>query len=353
MHPSPLSASRPRYRQALPQLEGGLFLTDAGLETMLIFHDGMTLPCFASFDLVKTAEGRRRLYDYYAEFARLAVERRVGLILESMTWRANPDWGTKLGYDAADLARMNRQAIDLMLELRADFETAQSPMPISGCIGPRGEGYDPGKLMTPAEAQDYHGAQVTVFAGTEADYVSALTLNNPAEAIGILRAARATAIPAVISFTLETAGKLPAGQSLAEAIREVDAATDAYAAYFMINCAHPTHFDRVLDARAPWMDRLRGIRANASSRSHAELDALGELDAGNPDELGRQYADLRRRLPRINVLGGCCGTDSATSTRSLIPAAARRLSRADWMKRSNSTSHIAMTVSVPAPSWGG
>ena len=302
-------SSAPKYRHALPQLKGGLFLTDAGLETMLIFQDGIDLPCFASFDLMKTTAGLRRLYDYYAEFAQLAVHRGAGLILESVTWRANPDWGAKLGYDAAGLAEMDRRAIDLMLNVRNDFETVRSPMPISGNIGPRGDGYDPGKLMAPKEAEDYHGAQIAVFADTSADYVSAFTMTNTAEAIGIVRAARASSIPAVISFTLETDGNLPTGQSLPDAIREVDAATAAAAAYFMINCAHPTHFDRVLDAQAPWMRRLHGIRANASCRSHAELDSATDLDAGNPTELGHQYADLHKRFPQFNVLGGCCGTD--------------------------------------------
>lgn len=298
-----------KYRTALPQLDEGLFLTDAGLETMLIFLDGIELPHFASFDLMKTSAGRQRLYDYYAEFARLAVAQGTGLILESMTWRANPDWAAKLGYDAERLAEMNRRAIELMLHLRTDFETPRNPMPISGCIGPRGDGYDPGKVMTPREAEDYHGAQIAVFAATPADMVSAFTMTNAAEAIGIVRAARATSIPAVISFTTETDGRLPTGQPLGEAIREVDAATDAYAAYFMINCAHPTHFAGALDGPAGWTKRLRGIRANASARSHAELDAASDLDAGDPAELGRQYADLRRRFPEVNILGGCCGTD--------------------------------------------
>ncbi|HVY98074.1 MAG TPA: homocysteine S-methyltransferase family protein [Dongiaceae bacterium] len=309
MHFSPRSAPWPKYRHALPQMQGGLFLTDAGLETVLVFHEGIELPCFASFDLMKTTPGLRRFYDYYAEFARLALARGTGLILESVTWRANADWGAKLGYDAAGLAAMNRRAIDLLLDVRTDFETVDNPMPISGNIGPRGDGYDPGRLMTPREAEDYHGAQVAVLAGTLADYVSAFTITNAAEAIGIVNAARNAAIPVVISFTLETDGNLPTGQPLAEALREVDAATGGYAAYFMINCAHPTHFDRVLDGRADWMKRLRGIRANASCRSHAELDAATDLDAGDPAELGRQYADLRRRFPQFNVLGGCCGTD--------------------------------------------
>jgi S-methylmethionine-dependent homocysteine/selenocysteine methylase len=303
------SASQPKYRQHLPQLGRKLFLTDAGLETILVFHDGMDLPCFASFPLLDTEPGDRRLRDYYAGFAKLAVSRRAGLILESVTWRANPDWAAKLGYDAASLAEVNRRSIALLLDIRAAFETRESPMPISGNIGPRGDGYEPGKLMTPKEAEDYHGAQFRVLAETAADYVSAFTINNASEAIGIVRAAKAAKVPVVISFTLETDGKLPTGQGLKEAIAEVEAATGNYAAYFMINCAHPTHFDGALEKDALWTQRIRGVRANASCRSHAELDAAADLDAGDPAELGRQYAALLRHYPHLTVLGGCCGTD--------------------------------------------
>jgi homocysteine S-methyltransferase len=298
-----------KYRNRLPQLGHTLFLTDAGLETTLIFQEGVELPGFASFPLLDSDAGKQRLRDYYAGFAKLAVGRGVGLILEGATWRANADWGAQLGFDAAALAEINRCSVDLMLEVRNTYETAASPMPISGNIGPRGDGYDPGKVMTAKEAEDYHGVQVAVLAETAADYVSAFTITNAPEAIGIARAAKRARVPAVISFTLETDGKLPTGQDLQDAIAEVDAATESHAAYFMINCAHPTHFDRVLEQDAAWVQRLRGLRANASCRSHAELEAAAELDAGNPAELGRQYADLRKLYPQLTVLGGCCGTD--------------------------------------------
>jgi S-methylmethionine-dependent homocysteine/selenocysteine methylase len=305
--PAPTTSAK--YRTRLPQLGSKLFLTDAGLETILVFHDGVDLPCFASFPLLGSEKGLQRLRDYYDGFARLAVAKGTGLILEGATWRANPDWGAKLGYGGKALAEINRASVALMLEVRRAHETAQSPMPISGNIGPRGDGYDPGKLMTAQEAEDYHGPQVRVLAETAADYVSAFTITNTPEAIGIARAAKAAKVPVVISFTLETDGKLPTGQSLEAAIAEVDAATERYAEYFMINCAHPTHFHDVLKPGATWTQRLGGIRANASSRSHAELDAATDLDAGNPAELGRQYADLLKHYPQMTVLGGCCGTD--------------------------------------------
>ena len=297
-----------KYRQHLPQLKGDLFLTDGGIETTLIFHAGLDLPFFAAFHLLKDEQGTAALRQYFARHAAIARQHGVGFILESATWRASSDWGNKLGYSRQALDEANRKAIALLHELRLELETDRAPMVISGCVGPRGDGYDPGVIMSPEEAEAYHAAQIGTFAATEADLVTAITMTNTNEAIGVTRAARATGMPVVISFTVETDGKLPTGQPLQEAIQEVDAATGRAPAYYMINCAHPSHFEAVLDGQA-WMERLRGIRANASKRSHAELDEAADLDDGDPVELGQQYRDLRARFSQINVLGGCCGTD--------------------------------------------
>jgi S-methylmethionine-dependent homocysteine/selenocysteine methylase len=296
------------YRHKLPQLDGGLFLTDAGIETTLIFHDGLDLPYFAAFHLLRDEAGRDALARYFQRHAAIAREHGIGFILESATWRASADWGDKLGYTAAALRQANRDAIGLLADIRSDLAGEVSPMVISGCIGPRGDGYDPGAVMSPEEAQRYHAAQIDAFADTDADMVTAITMTNCSEAIGIARAARKAGLPAVVSFTVETDGRLPTGQPLNEAIEDVDAATGGSPAYYMINCAHPTHFDDALDG-GDWLRRLRGIRANASKCSHAELDEAEELDDGDPAELGGQYAALRARFPWINVLGGCCGTD--------------------------------------------
>jgi homocysteine S-methyltransferase len=304
-----MSKNSAKYRARLPQLSDKLFLTDAGMETCLIFHEGIDLPLFASFDLLKSDEGVAQTRKYYARYCKLARDAEMGFVLESPTWRANLDWAVKLRYSRAALAEINRKAIQLMAELRDEFETARSPMPISGNIGPRGDGYQPGKLMSAGEAQDYHAEQIAVFAESAADFVSGFTMNYANEAIGIVRAAKEAGMPVVISLTVETDGRLPTGQTLEDAIEQIDAETGKAAAYFMLNCAHPTHFDRVLAADEAWVQRLRGLRANASTRSHAELDQATDLDAGDPVALGRQYADLRRKLRHINVLGGCCGTD--------------------------------------------
>lgn len=298
-----------KYRSHLPQCTGGIFLTDGGIETTLIFHDKLELPYFAAFHLLKDKAGRDALIKYFASHAGIARAHDAGFILESPTWRASADWGAKLGYSPAAMADANRLAIELMQEVREQFETPRSAMVISGCVGPRGDGYEPGQVMTETEAEAYHHQQIEAFSKSDADVVTAITMTNVPEAIGLVRAARACAMPVVISFTLETDGRLPTGQSLKDAILAVDAATGDAPAYYMINCAHPTHFDAVLATPDSWVTRLRGIRANASRRSHAELNEAPDLDDGDPVELSVQYANLLRRHPQINVLGGCCGTD--------------------------------------------
>lgn len=298
-----------KYRDNLPQLNGGLFLTDGGLETTLVFHQGIDLPYFAAFDLLKNEEGRQTLQKYFEDYIPLAQAAGAGFILESATWRANADWAEKLGYSKEELADLNRKSIEMLEQLRKQYETENTPMVISGCIGPRGDGYTPQSQMSTQEAERYHSEQIQTLAATEADMVSAFTMNYVEEAIGITRAAQAANIPVVISFTVETDGRLPTGQTLQEAIEQVEAETANSPAYYMINCAHPTHFAAQLAANQTWAARIRGLRANASCRSHAELDEAVELDSGNPAELGSQYRELLNLLPNINVLGGCCGTD--------------------------------------------
>jgi S-methylmethionine-dependent homocysteine/selenocysteine methylase len=258
---------------------------------------------------LKDEAGTVALRRYFARYAEIARANGTGFILESPTWRASADWGEKLGYSAGALASANARSIALMQELRSEFECDRTPIVVSGCVGPRGDGYDPGAVMSADEAQDYHARQIGTFAETQADMVTAVTMTNANEAIGVARAAQAAGMPVAIAFTLETDGRLPTGQGLDAAIVEVDEATRSAPAYYMINCAHPTHFDGTLQGKAPWLDRIRGLRANASKRSHAELNEAPDLDAGDPEELGLEHGALVARHPRINVLGGCCGTD--------------------------------------------
>ncbi len=299
-----------RYRKALPQLGGDFFMTDGGIETTLIYLEGQDLPHFAAFHLLRTSEGEAVLRKYFQTYAELATRFTTGLVLETATWRANPDWATRLGYSRDALAEANRKAVRLIEEIRSANETAQTPIVISGCVGPRGDGYVPDSAMSEKEALDYHCIQIETFAGTAADMVTAITMNYAEEAVGVAQAAMQANMPVVISYTVETDGRLPTGQSLGDAIKKVDDATSGYVAYFMINCAHPSHFDHALSGNEPWAARIRGLRANASRMSHAELNDAPELDIGNAAELAQQYADLsRQQLKHLNVMGGCCGTD--------------------------------------------
>lgn len=298
-----------RYRDSLPQLGGDLYLADGGIETSLILLEGLDITDFAAFPLLGTAEGKAALRRYFRGYAEIAKRYGVGLVLESATWRANPEWGARLGFTREMLAEADRQAIRLLEDVREEFQGGRTRIVLSGCIGPRHDGYDPAVAMSAAEAEAYHTEQIATFSGTAADMVAALTLTNADEAVGIARAAARAGMPAAISFTVETDGRLATGQTLRAAIETVDEATSAYPSYYMINCAHPTHFREVVTDGDPWVTRIRGLRANASRLSHTELDEAPEPDAGEPEELGREYAALKRRLPQLSVLGGCCGTD--------------------------------------------
>lgn len=298
-----------KYRNHLPQLGGGFYIADGGLETTLIFQEGWELPDFAAFTLFETAQGEAALLKYFRSYAEIAKRFGCGLILESATWRASADWGAKLGYTPEALAAANHKAIHLLQDIRDEYETEQSPVVISGCLGPRGDGYVIDHAMSEPEALDYHSQQVEKFADSAADMVCATTMNYAQEAIGIVQAAQRAVLPAAVSFTVETDGRLPSGQTLRAAIEQVDQATSTYPSYYMINCAHPTHFEHVLAEDGLWLDRISGLRANASRKSHAELNETTELDSGDLVELGAQYAHLKKRLAYLNVMGGCCGTD--------------------------------------------
>lgn len=299
-----------RYRDALPQLASERpFICDGGLETTLIFHRGIDLPLFAAFDLLRRPEGVREIRDYFRPYLDIARDTGTGFVMDTVTWRANPDWADRLGYTPGELDAANRAAVSLAEEIREGEGDAAPPIVISGAIGPRGDGYDPGVLLEASEAEEYHAVQIGTFAGTAADMVAALTMTHVGEAVGVVRAARSAGMPIALSFTVETDGRLPDGTPLRTAIAETDEATDGGAAYFMVNCAHPTHFSGVLHEPGAWRERIGGVRANASTMSHAELDEADELDPGDPERFGVDHHPLRGRLPGVRVVGGCCGTD--------------------------------------------
>lgn len=285
------------------------FLTDGGLETTLIFHHGIDLPYFASFALLSHPEHRKTLEDYYRQYLDLAAAYKVGFVLESATWRANPDWGFQMGYDKDELGQFNQSAIEQLKMLKQEYAKTVNPIRISGCIGPRRDGYKTGEMMTVEEAREYHLFQAGIFKDAGVDMVSGITINYMEEAMGIAKAAKELKVPVVISLTVETDGNLPDNRTLKEVIQTIDQETDNSPSYYMINCAHPEHFADKLTEREPWINRIEGIRANASCKSHAELDEATELDAGDKDELANWYQKLNQYLPNLKVYGGCCGTD--------------------------------------------
>ena len=298
-------------KATLPNASDCLFLTDGGLETTLIFLLGYELPYFAAFDLLKEEKGYNTIKDYYRRYLKIAKEFKMGFILESPTWRANPDWIQQIGYPNSAVYEVNKKAIQLLSDLQKEYENDITNLLISGCVGPRRDGYKPENTMTAEEAQQYHSVQIEVFSQTPVDMVSAITMNYAEEAIGIAKAASAANLPVVISFTVEVNGKLPTGMSLKEAIEYVDKSVQQPPLYFMINCAHPTHFysELVAGRNEQWTKRIKGIRSNASCKSHAELDETTELDRGNSKELGIEYKKLKEALSQLTVFGGCCGTD--------------------------------------------
>ena len=296
------------YRNGLPQLDGEVFLCDAGVETDLIFNHGVEIPYFAAHTLLGHPAGREALASYFNGFLNLAAERNVGFVLDTQTWKAHPHWAAELGETNEGLRCINHEAVEFIASLRAARPGNDRPIVLNGLIGPRGDAYAPDELVAADEAERYHLQQLEWLAETEVDMVTALTFTQADEAIGVVRAAGRVGLPIVVSFTVETDGRLPTGQALGDAVASVDAATGAAAVYFMVNCAHPDHFADVIQD-AGWARRIRGLRCNASRRSHAELDESDTLDSGDPVELAQQYAELRSAMPWTNIFGGCCGSD--------------------------------------------
>jgi len=286
-----------------------LYIGDGGLETTMIFDEGIELPEFASFVLLDDERGRAALRRYYDGFLELARAHGVGFTFDTPTWRASESWGAALGRSAAAIADVNRAAVEFAQLERERWQGPTTPIAVCGTVGPEGDAYRPERLLSAAEAEAYHAPQVAAFAAAGVDMVGAYTLSYAEEAIGIVAAAGAARLPVTISFTVETDCRLPSGEPLREAVERLDAETDSAAAYLMVNCAHPTHFAAELEKGGEWVRRIGGIRANASRKTHAELDEATELDRGDPAELSAEYATLEPHLPNLRVLGGCCGTD--------------------------------------------
>lgn len=289
----------------LARMGDRLHLTDGGLETTMIFHEGLDLPQFASFTLLGHAKGRAALRRYYTGFLDQAAQLGLGFVIDTPTWRASEGWGEVMGLQPGEIDRINREAVAFVESVR-DAHGAGDAI-LCGTIGPHGDAYRPDSVLGPDEAFDYHHRQIGVLADEGVDLVAAMTLSSAGEAIGIAEAARDVGVPVTLSFTVETDGRLIGGMTLAEAMAQTDAETAGYPAWYGINCAHPDHFAG--DLRGDWLARLGAVRANASRQSHAALDAATELDDGDPEELAQAYAAMCKTLPGLRILGGCCGTD--------------------------------------------
>ena len=298
----------PTYRSGLPQLDGGLYLTDAGLETDLIFNKGIDIREFAAHTLLPDPVGRQALADYFRGFLSLARDLGTGFVLDSQTWKAHLHWADDLQTTEPELAQVNHDAVEFIAGIRAEFTENAEPIVLNGLIGPRGDAYAPESAIVADEAENYHATQIGWLADTDVDMVTAMTFTQSAEAIGVVRAALTAGLPIVVSFTVETNGALPSGESLGEAIEAVDDATNGAVAYFMVNCAHPDHFSHVV-GDTEWSRRIHGLRCNASRQSHAELDEAEVLDDGDAQDLAEGYGRLIEAMPWVNVFGGCCGSD--------------------------------------------
>lgn len=285
------------------------FLADGGLETYMIFNKGYDLPCFSAAVLLDSEQGRRDLRAYFERYIDIARQSKRGFVLDAPTWRAGMAWAGPLGQTVSQIMETNARAVKFVSAIREQHESKGLPILINGLVGPAGDAYAPDEPIGAQDAFLIHSPQIHALGKAGVDMISAMTLTHAGEAIGIVQAAQEVDVPVVIAFTLETDGRLPSGQPLADAIAEVDTATNKRPLYFMINCAHPDHFAGILDQGADWIQRIGGIRSNASRMSHAELDEAEELDDGNPVELGHLNAALAGVLPNIRVIGGCCGTD--------------------------------------------
>ena len=285
------------------------FLTDGGFETSLFFLDGFEAPEFAAIVLLDDPKARAAKARYFDRFLTMAAEAGTGFVLDTSSWRGAVHWGEKLGQTEGDMLRLNRDAVRFAHEIKDRWADRVGPIVVNGVVGPAGDGYAPDAELTAAESYSKHAPQIGIFAEEGVDMVSAITMTHVGEAIGIANAATDHGLPVVISFTVETDGRLPTGETLAEAIAAVDYATGGAPIYYMVNCAHPDHFSEWLTKGGDWLARIGGLRANASRMSHAELDNAEELDDGDPVEFGHLHADLATALPGLKVIGGCCGTD--------------------------------------------
>ncbi|KAM9861654.1 homocysteine S-methyltransferase family protein [Leucobacter sp. BZR 635] len=282
-----------------------LTLGDGGIETALESRLGQHLPEFAAFVLLGTVQGRAALREYYRPYIEFAAAADVPLLLDTPTWRANPEWIALVdggGEQPGRLASLNADAVALVRDCALGL-APDARIEVNGVVGPRFDEFVAAERMSAADSEEYHGPQVRALAEAGADRVSAVTTLDAAEGIGVVRAAVGARVPAVVSFTVDARGLLADGSSIADAIRAVDTATAGAALGFAVNCAHPEEVARGIAPAAPETARLIGFRLNVARE--------GEEGAGDgPEEFARAVHELSALAPTAKVLGGCCGTDA-------------------------------------------
>lgn len=283
------------------------FLSDGGLETWLIYTRNCQLTLFAAFPLLATPKGANHLQEYYNEYLEVAQELRMGLVLSTPTWRASTRWGEEMGFSQVEVDQFNVDAVK-MLKCVKDISKDGPTVVVDGQIGPMEDGYKPEVKHSVQACKEYHIRQVAVLKDAGVDLVTAATLTNWEEATGITLAAKECKTPLAVGFTVELDGRLPSGDSLEDAVEKVDKMTGAYPSYYMVNCGHPDHIRKAMEKGGKWRERVMAFRVNASRKSHEELDRMETLDEGDVEELGRLTAELGKLMPRMVLMGGCCGT---------------------------------------------
>ncbi len=290
-----------------PRRPGLSWLTEGGIETEIMYKWGHDMPHFAMFPLLERAAAAADIRGMYRRYLDVAARHGFAALIGGFDYRASPDWGALLGYSDEGLAEANLRSIDFLRGLAREYRDGLPDARIAGYVGPRGDAYSLNRTITEDEAAEYHAVQLATLKRAGVDLAWAVTFNNPAEARGVVRAAREIGVPLALSFSLTSSSRLASGQTLAEAVQSVDAASDGYPAFYALNCSHPLEFEPALTPGA-WQDRLRCIRPNAARIDKIALCKLGHLEEGDPHELGRQMADVARRFPQMDIWGGCCGT---------------------------------------------
>jgi len=290
------------------QSKGVLYLTEGGQETEIMYKFGHDLPQFAMFTLLDNPRALDELKRMYCRYLDTAAKHGFVALMGGLDYRASPDWGSLLGYSPEGLAEVELRCIEFLREVAKPYAGQLPDILFVGFVGPRGDAYSLNRTITADGAEDYHSVQLETLKKAGVDLVSAMTLNNIPEAVGLSRAAKRVGLPLSLSFTLASTSRLQSGPSIRQAIEAVDAeAGDAKPDFYGINCSHPVEFEPALEPGS-WFDRVRSVRPNAAKMDKISLCKLGHLEEGDAHELGREMGDLARRYPQIDIWGGCCGT---------------------------------------------